>query len=177
MRPPSGVNFTPLTSTFHTTCCKRTASPDTWHCPASNAYEIWILLALAAGLTISTASATIRVRSTWLTSSRNCPVMMRDTSSRSSISCFWFFALRSITSRPCALLGAAQQVRPAENRGQRCAKVVRERCQELVLYPVGSLRFGPRPSLAIQKPVTLFLCALKFNQVMVQFPYVPLGLR
>ena len=44
---------------------------------------------------------------------------------------------------------SAQQVGPAENRGQRRAQFVRKRGQELILYSVGGLRFGPRLSLAI----------------------------
>ena len=70
----------------------------------------------------STAASTTASRSTGCTSSRSLPVTMRETSSRSSMSCVCARALRSMTSRPRARVGRvelrrpAQHARPAEDR-------------------------------------------------------------
>ena len=73
-------------------------------------------------------------------SSASLPLMMRETSSRSSISSACARALRSITSRPRAqhvrrrrTRPAAQHARPGEDRLERRAQLVRERREELVL--------------------------------------------
>ena len=67
--------------------------------------------AAAAGVTVSSASWMTRVRSTGRMSSRSLPVMMRETSSTSLISCSCSFALRSIVSST-----GAQRARPRSRR-------------------------------------------------------------
>ena len=82
-----------------------------------------MLFASAAGRTASSAASTTARRSTGSTSRRSLPVMMRDTSSRSSMSCACARALRSMVSSARARASRsssvpdAQQVRPS--RGWR----------------------------------------------------------
>ena len=85
-RPAFGVNFTALLRRFHITCRKRSGSPLTG--PPGDASTVCssMPLASAAGRMLSTVSTITVRRSTGLTSSRTCPVPMRETSSRSSIS-------------------------------------------------------------------------------------------
>ena len=83
--------------------------------------------------------------------------MMRETSSRSSMSCALRRARCARWSRarapssPRVELPAAQQLGPAEDRVERRAQLVREGGQELVLEPVGLLGLGPRRLLAHQR--------------------------
>jgi hypothetical protein len=53
MLPPLGVNFTALVRRFHTTCCKRLASPEMALALASNDADSSMFLAVAAGRTDS----------------------------------------------------------------------------------------------------------------------------
>ena len=78
---------------------------------------------------------------------RSLPVMMRDTSSRSSMSWACSAALRSIVSSAAARrvgveAARAQQLRPAEDGVERRAQLVRQRGQELVLDAVGLQQLG-----------------------------------
>ena len=79
------------------------------------------------------------------TASRSFPVMMRDTSRRSSISFVCARTLRSIDLEgpggPLRIQPAgAQQTGPAQDGGQRRPQLVGERRQELVLHAVGFSR-------------------------------------
>ena len=108
----------------------------------SNRRSIATPRASAAGRIESTARSSMSVtRSTALISSRSLPVAIRETSSRSSTSRVWTCALRSTFSSARSLPDggtafAAQQLRPAEDRVERRAQLVRQRREELVLQPV-----------------------------------------
>ena len=121
-----------------------------------------IPLASAAGRTVSRAASMMRRRSTGLKSSRSLPVMMRETSSRSSMSCACARALRSMVSRARAAaagveLARAQQLRPAEDGVERRAQLVREGGQELVLDAVGLLGLPARRLLEDEQAGPLLL--------------------
>ena len=81
------------------------------------------------------------------------PAMMRETSSRSSMSWASVFVLRSIIPTARAVVGrvellGAQQLRPDEDRAQRRAQLVRDHGDELVLGAVRRLRIEARLLLA-----------------------------
>ena len=89
-----------------------------------------------------------RVRSTGRTSRRSLPVMMRETSSTSLISCSCSLAFRSMVSstagrRSASISAGAQHLRVAEHGVERRPQLVRERGEELVLQPVGRLGLVP----------------------------------
>ena len=101
-----------------------------------------------------------RPASTGCTSSRSLPEMMRLMSSRSSISCVCTRALRSIVSSPFGELGlvvgaAPQDLRPAEDRVERRAQLVRQRREELVLHLAHALGLGARGALALEQLLAL----------------------
>jgi hypothetical protein len=98
IRPSLGVNLTAFIRRFQTTCCRRSGSP--LRGPALGSRRDWSVspLATAAGRTASSADSSTRWMSTGRMSSRILPLMMRDTSSRSSISWSWTCALRTIAS-------------------------------------------------------------------------------
>ena len=89
-------------SRFHTTCCRRTGSPEIGPMPGSMTFSSRISFASAAVFTVSTASSMNVDGLTGWMSSRSLPEVMRLMSSRSSISCVWARALRSMASRPFA---------------------------------------------------------------------------
>ena len=121
-RPPRGVNLMAFDSRFQITCWRRSASPSTGLASGAIETSRRIPLASAAGRTLSSAASMMRRRSTGLKSSRSLPVMMRETSSRSAISCACARALRSIVSsasrarRPGR---ACRRAAPAPSRGWR----------------------------------------------------------
>ncbi len=85
---------------------------------------------------------------------RSLPVTMRDTSSRSSMSCDCDFALRSMVSsaRPAVPSG---RLPPRSSRAQprmaveRRPQLVRERGEEIVLRAVGGLGLGVEPRVLV----------------------------
>ena len=140
-RPPLGVNLMALVSRFQTTCCRRAGSPDTTtllrveHALQAHALGV----ARPAAIESSAPRTIVEPARPAARPAAACPAMMRLRSSRSSISCTCARALRSITSmRGCTSVGVgraarAQQLRPAEDRVERRAQLVRERGEELVL--------------------------------------------
>ena len=89
-------------------------------------------------------------------SSRSLPDMMRATSSSSSISCACRFALSRIAARRAVALrfvelAALQHVRPAEDRVQRRAQLVRDGREELILQPVRLFGAAARRVLALEQ--------------------------
>ena len=129
--PPLGVNLIAFESRFQTTCCSRLGSPEIGPAPGSSSFSSRMPFASAAGRTVSIAASTKATGSTGWMSRRTLPDVMRLMSSRSSISWVCTRALRSIVSSPlcssASLLGAApQDLRPAEDRAQRRAQLVRE---------------------------------------------------
>ena len=154
IRPPFGVNFTALMSRFQMTCCRRPAAP---RIAASAGIEhgcgAACSFAAAAGRTESSAASTTAPRSTERTSSRMLPVMMRETSSRSSMSCSCAFAFRRMTSRAArderaVDTAVVEHARPAVDRVERRAQLVREHGEELVLAAVERLGLVARGLLA-----------------------------
>ena len=95
--PPFGVNFTALLKRFQKICCKRVASPSTG-APDSMQVSSTISFASRAGRTESIAASMMLERSTARYSISSLLVMMRETSSKSSINCDCERALRSIVS-------------------------------------------------------------------------------
>ena len=104
MWPPGSQNLTELLSRFITTCCKRTASPQTSLALSASSRLTRTSFSCAAGVVASTAASITLRRSSGDSSSLSLPLMMRDTSSRSSISRACRLALRRIVSmaRPCS---------------------------------------------------------------------------
>jgi hypothetical protein len=98
-RPPRGVNLMAFDSRFHTTCWSLTGSPATVTTPVSITLRSVTPFASAAGRTASTAASMKEFGSTGRTSMRSLPVMARDTSRRSSMSCACARALRSMVSK------------------------------------------------------------------------------
>ena len=141
-RPPCGVNFTAFESRFQTTCCSRPASPDHRARRRDRAPSTrdrpW---PRAAGRIVSTADVDDRARDRrGATSRRSLPEMMRDTSSRSSIELrlrarVALDDLERALERSCGERARVRSMlRPAEDRVQRRAQLVRDR------------RRGTRPS-------------------------------
>ena len=117
-------------------------------------------LAAAAGVTVSIAASMNESGWSGCTSSRSLPELMRLMSSRSSMSCAWTRALRSMVSRPArsssALrLGDAQHLGPAEDGVQRRAQLVRERGEEVVLGVAHALGLGAGGALAVEQRLAL----------------------
>ncbi len=144
------------------TCWRRSASPSSG--PATGSRRSWrrIALASAAGRTLSRAASRTRGRSTASSSSRSLPVMMRETSRRSEMSCAWERALRSIASSArrvvcSSTLPGAQHLGPAEHGVERRAQLVGEGGEELVLDAVGLLGLLARRLLAHQQARPLLL--------------------
>ena len=175
-RPCSGVNLMALLSRFQTTCCMRAGS-HMIACAPSMSHSSLIRLASAAGRTESTAASRIERTLTARNSSRSFPVMIREMSSRSSMSWACSRVLRSMISiarRAGRLVQvtARQQARPAEDRVERRAQLVRQRGQELVLRAVGGLGLQPRLLLALEELTTFFLGAVQRQRV-AQAPFEP----
>src|SRR5207249_1638434 len=97
-RPFSGVKLIAFERRFHATCWRRCASPRIGWTPGWIAFTTRMSLAMAAGRTPSIAASITSARRTAFTSRRIFPLMMRDTSSRSSTRCACALALRSIAS-------------------------------------------------------------------------------
>ena len=98
--PPRGVNLIALLTRFHTTCCSRSGSPSTSIASSPARSPVFTPRASAVGCKPSTTLAASVRTSTSLIRSRTLPEMIRETSSRSSMSraCAW--ALRSMVSSP-----------------------------------------------------------------------------
>ena len=107
-RPPRGVNLIALESRFQTTCCRRPGSPETTPAIDASCDSSAMSFASAARRTVSIAASTTEARSTGRASIRSFPETMRETSSRSSISCAWSFALSSIVARARALFASSR---------------------------------------------------------------------
>ena len=141
IRPPLGVKRTALDSRFQITCCRRPASPDTQQLAlVRSLVTTAIFLAWAAGRIASIAAPTTSGSETGSTSSRSRPdTIARDVEQivdqllqRRGV------ALDGVDrARPLrvANLSGRQHPRPAVDRGQRRAQLVRDGHQELVLQP------------------------------------------
>ena len=110
-RPPAEVNLMALVRRFHTSCCRRMASPSTGGVAPSIELRTVIPFASAAGVIESVVISMIGPRSTRRVSSRSLPVTMRDTSSRSSTIRVWAFTFRSIASMARAAPSASRPPR------------------------------------------------------------------
>ena len=143
MVPLSPVNLSAFDSRFQNTCWSRCASPSNRRHVVERSSNR-IRLACSAGRThVDRARERSRATSTASIASVILPVMMRETSSTSSISRTCASALRSMTLTACAVLvvevSCAQDPRPAEDRVERRPQLVRQRAQEFVLQPIGLL--------------------------------------
>ncbi len=98
IRPPFGVNLIAFIKRFQTTCCSRSGSPLIGPAFGSMSDCRRSPLAWAVGRTASSAASSTRGRSSGRMSSRIFPLMMRDMSSRSSISWSWTCEFRTIES-------------------------------------------------------------------------------
>ena len=99
--PPAAVNFTALESRFQTTCCSRSGSPWTSGDSTPRSTDEGNLLRLGRRPDgVERPHRRPTATSLRATFSRSLPVVIRDTSSRSSISLAWARALRSMTSTP-----------------------------------------------------------------------------
>ena len=118
----------------------------------------------ATGRTASSAAPTTEPTSTGRTFNRTPPVMMRDTSRMSATSCAWSCALRSMTSRARRELAASilpsEQPRPAQDRVERRAQLVREHGEKLVLRAIGRLCLAAGLRLAAEQ---VFAFTLRFT--------------
>ena len=115
---------------------------------AASSRSTLIDFAVTAGISDSMAASIVDLRSTVEVSRCSLPPTMRDTSRMSSINCACAAAFCRIDlGRPLhgrAVAGALpEHVRPAHDRVQRRAQLVRQGREELVLQPVG--RFGLEP--------------------------------
>ena len=144
--PARGVNLIAFESRFQTTCCSRVGSPGHLRDVAAT------IDARARGPShprrarrVSSASSTHAGEVDRLESSRSLPVMMRDTSSTSSMicACDVRVALDRLERAAGRFLGRAapdaQHARVAKDRVQRRAQLVRQRRQKFILQPVGVL--------------------------------------
>ena len=104
-------------------------------------------LACAAASTDSTAASTTRSSRTGTEASVSLPLMMRETSSRSSMRRIWARALRSMASNaapaasPCEL-APPEHPDPREHGVERRPQLVRDRGEELVLGAVRLARLA-----------------------------------
>ena len=98
-RPPVGVNLTALASRFQNICCKRRESALTNGTSSINSTNSATLLASAVGRTLSTASARIRGSAWGPSCNLIWPVIIRETSSTSAMSCACTCAFFSTISR------------------------------------------------------------------------------
>ncbi len=129
-RPPRGVNLIAFDSKFQTTCWSLTGSPGIEIAPVSITFWTRTPFASAAGLTASTAASMNVFGSDGRTSMRNLPVMIRETSSRSSTSCACALALRSIVSRAFAVCSSESWPRRSIRAHPRIAlNGVRSSCE------------------------------------------------
>ena len=144
MRPPGSVYFAALLSRFENTCARRVASPSTGSGSRGSATSSAWPRASMNGRAVSTRVCARTSRS----STRSCrsaslPVVMRDTSSRSSTSRTIWRSWRSIISRARRATArgrrraSLQDLERVAQRRERVAQLVRERREELVLAPVG----------------------------------------
>ena len=122
-------NLIAFDSRFQITCRKRFGSPFTRHSAEMKSGSKLDLLHVRSWTQASTAASTIGVRFKGFRSRRRFPVMMRETSSRSSISraCERALTLDRFhrAQSICAFnFAVANHRRPAENRRQRRAQLV-----------------------------------------------------
>ena len=131
-------------------------------------------LAWAAGETESSAASMTVAQSARAPSfSRSLPPMIRETSRMSSISCDC--AMRVVADdadgpldHRRVALARRQQVRPAENRVQRRAQLVRQRGEELVLQAIDGLGVGAGALLALEQHQPLGFDALPLVDLVAQ---------
>ncbi|MNC85045.1 hypothetical protein D3C83_06170 [compost metagenome] len=131
IRPPSGVNLQAFDRMFHTTCCKRSASPLTTG-PSSTSRLSATPLAAAAGRTASAASATTRASDTGCRCSVARPPIMREMSRTSAINCAWALALRSMMARMSSTRFASKRAcRSIETQPRMALSGVRSSCDTI----------------------------------------------
>ena len=97
-RPCFGVNLIAFASRFQNTCCRRASSPLTSRAESSIDSSSEMPFAMAAGRTLSAAAFRTSSRFAGSNAMTILPVMIRDTSSRSSMRCICSVALRPMTS-------------------------------------------------------------------------------
>ena len=144
-RPPAGVNLTAFESRFQNTWRSRSASPFIRGGSPDTVRSSVISLASAAGRTVSIASRRIREITTGCRRRRSRPVMTRDTSRTSEISCACDCALRATISSTFGMRAAStRRSRSSDTQPRMALSGVRSSCdkrgEELVLQPVGALR-------------------------------------
>jgi hypothetical protein len=145
-RPPRGVNLIPFATRFHTTCWRRAGSPETG--PACESRTEWTRtpLASAIGLSDSRADSIAVAGMRGWTSSRIVPVMMRETSRRSSMTRACARAFRSITSTAWRSRASLRSVRRSTCAHPRMAlSGVRSSCETVarnssLSWPASSAR-------------------------------------
>ena len=126
------LNLIAFESRFQTTCCSRAGSASTGPASGSTATSSSILFMSARPWTASIAASRTTTGSTGRRSTWSLPVTMRDTSSRSSISCARSFVFRSITSRPCAARAeASAPTRRSRAHPSMAVSGVRSSCETI----------------------------------------------
>ena len=98
-RPPAGVNFTAFDSRFQNTCCRRRASALIGSAARRRSTANSTPFALAVGRMLSSRIHTMRCTDSGASCNRIWPVIMRETSRTSAISCACTCAFRSTMSR------------------------------------------------------------------------------
>src|SRR6187431_1985627 len=144
--PPRLVNFTAFDNRFHSTCCRRSGSPEIGPAFGSSTVSTRRPLASAASAIESTAVRTTAGTSTVCTLSRILPETMRETSRTSSTICVNEVTLRSIVSSAfCCLSGGTMPERRRRAYPRIAlsgAQFVRQAGQEIVLETAGILHAG-----------------------------------
>jgi len=154
--PSFCVNLMALESRFQTTCCSLPGSPEIGPAFGSRSFCTRMPFASAAGRTVSRAASMNDASATGWTSRRTWPEVMRDMSSRSSMSRVCARALRSITctarrSSSTSMGRLPIHLRPAEDCAQGGAELVRKGRQELVLELAHPFRLGASRPLALEE--------------------------
>ena len=109
--PRSALNLIALVSRFETTCCRRAGSPATAPTDSSRTTSSSIDLRCSGRSPRRAPPGRPRDRSTARSSTLSLPATMRDTSSRSSMSCICIRVARSMTS-PARVSFAASTTLP-----------------------------------------------------------------
>ena len=145
MRPPAGVNLMALVSRFHTTCCRRRASPRTVTRSCSIVVPTSSPFARSVGRTESMAASMIAARSTGDMSKRQLaaddarhveqvvdqPRLQRRVSLDG--------LERAIAGARAREHAALEHARPPEDGREGRAQLVRDDPEEVVLHPVAVL--------------------------------------
>ena len=128
--PPGGVNFTAFDTRLVITCCNRSGSPRTGTRVSGSEVVSRTPLAAAAGRMRPTAASTDSATSVGPRVTRHSPETIRETSSRSSISCACVRALCSIAPSATAVLSVpSSPVRSMLDHARIGVSGVRSSCE------------------------------------------------